>query len=232
MSKKNVYFLIIVLLFIISYFCLTKKEKMTNLYESESYNNKEKIKTLLNLTKEYINEKINEVYRADIESIRTLATISTKLQTEGLTVPGNLNVQGSFNYLPTGTIVAFNNSEAPNGWALCDGTKGTPDLRGRFIYGHGSGKNFGENGGDKTHTLIIDEIPNHNHDRRSRQLVNNGKNTDKSGNDSKVLRDNKTHNNLDIKNNKTHSNFISNQSQNQPDNNMPPYYVLSYIMKL
>ena len=46
------------------------------------------------------------------------------------------------------------------------------------------------------------------------------------------MRDNKTHNNLDIKNNKTHSNFISNQGQNQPDNNMPPYYVLSYIMKL
>ena len=175
MSKKNVYFLIIVLLFIISYFCLTKKEKMTNLYESESYNNKEKIKTLLNLTKEYINEKINEVYKADIESIRTLAYISKKIQSDGLDVAGNLNVQGSFNYLPTGTIVAFNDSVAPNGWALCDGTNGTPDLRGRFIYGHGSGKSFAELGGNETHTLTIDEMPTHNHGGRTGQLGDNGK---------------------------------------------------------
>jgi len=39
--------------------------------------------------------------------------------------------------VPSGTIVAFRGSTAPSGWAICDGTNGTPDLRGRFIRGLG-----------------------------------------------------------------------------------------------
>jgi microcystin-dependent protein len=35
--------------------------------------------------------------------------------------------------VPKGTIVAFNGTVAPAGWALCNGENGTPDLRGRFI---------------------------------------------------------------------------------------------------
>ena len=36
---------------------------------------------------------------------------------------------------PSGVIVMFNGlaSQIPDGWAICDGTNGTPDLRGRFI---------------------------------------------------------------------------------------------------
>ena len=37
--------------------------------------------------------------------------------------------------LPIGSIVAFYGSVLPDGWALCDGTLGTPDLRDRFIVG-------------------------------------------------------------------------------------------------
>ena len=35
--------------------------------------------------------------------------------------------------VPKGTIVAFNGTVAPAGWALCNGENGTPNLRGRFI---------------------------------------------------------------------------------------------------
>ncbi len=86
-----------------------------------------------------ITEQINKIYKADIQSIRNLADISQKLQSKGVTLPGVLNiegdltVEGKFNYLPTGSIIAFNGITAPKGWAVCDGTKGTPDLRGRFI---------------------------------------------------------------------------------------------------
>lgn len=42
--------------------------------------------------------------------------------------------------IPVGTIVMFsppadNKGKIPDGWALCDGSKGTPDLRNRFIMG-------------------------------------------------------------------------------------------------
>ena len=81
-----------------------------------------------------IKEAISQIYLADVEAIRNLSEVASKLQKDGgLTIPGNLTIRGSFNYLPKGTIVAFNSDKAPEGWALCDGTNGTPDLRGRFI---------------------------------------------------------------------------------------------------
>ena len=41
--------------------------------------------------------------------------------------------------LPIGTIVAYSGdvSYIPNGWHLCDGTGGTPDLRNQFLMGAG-----------------------------------------------------------------------------------------------
>lgn len=37
------------------------------------------------------------------------------------------------NALPVGTIVAYHGSTIPQGWALCDGKNGTPNLIGKFI---------------------------------------------------------------------------------------------------
>ena len=48
----------------------------------------------------------------------------------------NLNLTGNANFTQfKGIIVAWSGSVAniPTGWALCDGTNGTPDLRGRFL---------------------------------------------------------------------------------------------------
>ena len=52
------------------------------------------------MTKEYTTQKINKIYKADIELIRNLSFVSIKLQKDGLTIPGNLNISGKFNYLP------------------------------------------------------------------------------------------------------------------------------------
>lgn len=37
--------------------------------------------------------------------------------------------------LPKGIITMFSGDKAPDGWALCDGNNGTPDLRNRFVMG-------------------------------------------------------------------------------------------------
>jgi hypothetical protein len=42
--------------------------------------------------------------------------------------------------VPKGTIVAYWGSVAPPGWAICNGTNGTPDLRGMFLRGYDAGR--------------------------------------------------------------------------------------------
>lgn len=69
--------------------------------------------------------------------------------------------------VPRGGIIAWSGavSDIPNGWRLCDGGSGTPDLRGRFILGTSvdsadteNTKTVGGSGGVK-----YDVEGNHNH---------------------------------------------------------------------
>lgn len=67
--------------------------------------------------------------------------------------------------------------DIPSGWALCDGTNGTPDLRNRFIVGAGSTYSLNATGGATTGTTstegshshtgatgaTVADLPEHNH---------------------------------------------------------------------
>ena len=55
----------------------------------------------------------------------------------------------------TGMIMMFTGSTAPTGWALCDGTNGTPDLRNKFIVGVGSSYSLNATGGSATATDTV-----------------------------------------------------------------------------
>ena len=56
--------------------------------------------------------------------------------------------------VPTGLIAMWSGSNAaiPDGWALCDGSNGTPDLRDRFVVGSGSTYATGNTGGTNSGT--------------------------------------------------------------------------------
>lgn len=54
--------------------------------------------------------------------------------------------------LPIGTIIAWENMSIPSGWAVCDGTSGTPDLRDKFIRGASIDGDVRATGGADTHT--------------------------------------------------------------------------------
>lgn len=58
------------------------------------------------------------------------------------------------NLLPTGLICMWAGllSEIPDGWQICDGSNGSPDLRSKFIKGSAVGVDPGVTGGAATHT--------------------------------------------------------------------------------
>jgi hypothetical protein len=71
----------------------------------------------------------------------------------------------SGSWVPTGTILMWSGQEnqIPAGWALCNGSNGTPDLRSRFLVGAGSGGSpaysAGQTGEPDQHSHNLDIPP-------------------------------------------------------------------------
>jgi microcystin-dependent protein len=67
--------------------------------------------------------------------------------------------------VPRGVIVAFHGSTIPGGWAVCDGSNGTPNLKDRFILGAGTAYAAGSDGGEAAVTLSAAQsgVPAHSH---------------------------------------------------------------------
>lgn len=130
---------------------------------------------------------------------------------------GPQGIQGE-SFSSPGMIVMWSGHplSIPSGWALCDGTGLTPNLKGRFIVGYESGDpdygTVGFVGGEKKHTLTIPEIPAHTHSYTS---PNGGGVTGNAGAT-------------------TNASTVETGSAGGglPHENRPPYYVLAYIIKL
>lgn len=131
--------------------------------------------------------------------------------------------------MPTGLICMWSGTNIPQGWFLCDGTNGTPDLRDRFIVGAGNEYNVGDIGGEKEHELTVEELASHNHAIRyptgwsnlggATILMDSEGNYITSGVDSRAK---------DFAND---SSAIQKNGSGKGHENRPPYYALAYIMK-
>jgi hypothetical protein len=146
--------------------------------------------------------------------------------------------QNGFDLLPKGAIIIWTKSTIPDGWTICDGRPGTPNLKGRFVVGVGKrDKNLSDHdeyyneapsysldskGG--TEKIKLEKIPPHKHSYKnnespSKQENISAKEKDANGALAKIS-------------------TAFDQTQDvyggtgQPHSNLPPYYALYYIMKL
>jgi hypothetical protein len=145
---------------------------------------------------------------------------------------------------PAGGIIMWSGSVAsiPSGWALCNGSNGTPDLRNRFVVGAGSTYAVDATGGSAdaivvshTHTATSTSTvtdPGHKHNlegygkdgttfqypdlegRGSFRTITNGVVTNTTG--------------ITVATSTTNASTGSSGT----NANLPPYYALAYIMKL
>jgi microcystin-dependent protein len=129
--------------------------------------------------------------------------------------------------LPKGVIVAWTGAVAPAGWAICNGANGTPNLSGKFILGSGAGpgltnRTIGNSGGAETVTLTEGQMPQHNHAYSDNAPAGY----------TYKLGENRFADQQAIANFQIIPSTSADKGGNQPHENMPPFFVLAYIMKL
>ncbi|NCA81328.1 MAG: hypothetical protein EOM72_01090 [Opitutae bacterium] len=83
-------------------------------------------------------------------------------------VDGALKVDTKFaghGTVPVGAILMWSGTTntIPDGWSLCNGQNGTPDLRDRFIMGAGNHYGVSATGGVASVTLSTNQLPPHSH---------------------------------------------------------------------
>lgn len=109
----------------------------------------------------------------------------------------------------TGQIVLWNTAfgAVPNGWQICNGTNGTPDLRDQFVVGAGDTYAPDDSGGDvdHNHTFTSD---GHNHSYSP--------GSDIAGGVGFVI----------------FNSVETDSGTTAAENHLPPYYAVTYIMKL
>jgi microcystin-dependent protein len=146
---------------------------------------------------------------------------------------------------PMKSVIMFYGTEddLTQGYQFCDGTNGTPDLRGKFIVGQDPNdndyNNIGKTGGSKRHTLTENEMPQHSHNGSTNSAGSHshsgtaagpydgtpiGGGFDGGGNAFR-------NRSISINNAGNHSHTVSIGSKggSQPHENRPPYYALAYI---
>ena len=166
----------------------------------------------------------------------------TTIQTIGLT--DNAVTISKINFanalVPIGGIIMWSGTIAniPTGWALCNGSNSTPDLRNRFVVGAHSGAGTGtvetagpgfnadngtlsssytpgNSGGETAHQLTTAELASHSHTLSGNIADGGSINVGSSGHEMR-----------------SETSTTSSVGDSKFHENRPPYYALAFIMRI
>ena len=159
------------------------------------------------------------------------------------------------NLLPRGVILMWSGANVPTGWALCNGTNGTPDLRGRFIIGASDNYALSSTGGatastvatqaagahnhsgsTQNHALTVNEMPSHTHSSQYDTRTPGSIDFINSYSEIAGVGSAWTYPTTAAGGNQGHAHGISTDGDHAhaipPISIVPPYYALAYIMKV
>lgn len=135
-------FLLIIMYFLKRDFYRNNLENFENDSLGNLQNDKISIDNLAEITKILntpSNNPINNRFQRDLNVLNNFSVSNGNFVSEGSStitindISGTTGIFNTLNLLPKGLIMAWNGSTAPSGWAICDGTNGTPDLSKLFI---------------------------------------------------------------------------------------------------
>ena len=195
-----------------------------------------KLGSLKDLFENHIRDK-NNPHETTIDQIPGLSQALNDL-------PGLDDIRGVINQALKGLIAIWSGAVAdiPAGWALCDGEKGTPDLRDKFIVGAGKAYQVDAAGGAAAHahelsgsgqvsdtTLTTAQMPAHTHTYAANPTAYGAGGNDVSSLFQVVKSPAQTTSSTGGGESHNHSFDLAGiVSGSQP--NLPPYYSLAYIM--
>ena len=165
--------------------------------------------------------------------VATTAFVKTAVDTGVAGVNASVDAKlAAFSPLPVGGIIMWSGAvnSIPSGWALCNGSNGTPDLRNRFIVGAGSGYNVAATGGTAdavvvSHSHSITD-PGHQHYQAGYNLGGPPGPLPwyNWGNAAKAT-------NYDQTGSAVTGVAVNSTGQSGVNANLPPYYALCFIIK-
>ena len=193
----------------------------------------------------------------DVDATTKKKDVTVRVYKKGETLPRSSVIVTRYNKsmdssLPSGSIIPWygNLGSIPNGFRLCDGSNGTPDLRDRFIVGAGNSYGLSAVGGASHVQLSWNEMPSHAHTRGTMNITgttatsndlnsyphvftgafywyyNDGSARNANDHDGRSVA------RIGFDASRTWTGETSYAGSNWAHENRPPYYALYYIMKV
>ena len=165
---------------------------------------------------------------ASIVNASIVNATTVNATTVSATIVNATTVTG-YGTIPVGGIIMWSGqtSNIPDGWKLCNGADNTPDLRNKFVVGAGDAYSVKSTGGAKSVTLIVANLPPHNHGYNIVNYVTSPWKIDhQDSGDRDYMTIISQAAGTEVKNAPTD---VTGKSQSFDI--IPPYYALAYIMR-